>query len=130
MIRRLAMLTLIDFAIGVAAVALAIVAAVAAGAAPPRSSDPDLAPWFRALQAPSGMSCCDRADGHILADGDWRTAGDGYEIKIQGQWVAVPPEAVLQRADNPTGGAVAFYPAPWTGGGAPPIYCFVRPAET
>jgi hypothetical protein len=92
----------------------------------PSSADPDLSPWFQSLKSPMGMSCCAQADGHILHDSEWRAVKDGYEVLINGAWVPVPAESVLQRADNPTGGAVVFYPP----SGAPPIYCFVRPAET
>lgn len=111
---------------------LCLVAVLVSGtalAAPPPNADPSLAPWFRSLKSPvyDGMSCCAEADGHILRDGDWRIVGNRYEVKIHGKWRIVPPRAVLNRADNPTGGAVAFYPP---GIRNPPIYCFVRPAES
>ena len=94
--------------------------------AAPSTADPSLAPWFQSLQAPSGMSCCALADGHILKDSEWRIVGDHYEILVAGKWIEVPADAVLNQVENPTGGAVAFYPP----SGAPPLYCFVRPSET
>jgi hypothetical protein len=102
-------------------------------AAPPPGADPALASWFNALTNPAtGLSCCREFDGHVLADRDWRVAGDHYEIRIAGQWRAVPAPAVLDRVDNPTGGAVAFYARAADGDPAvaPLIYCFVRPVET
>jgi hypothetical protein len=109
--------------------AIILLAAITAAAAPPQNADPSLAPWFRSLTNPNvgGMSCCAEADGHILRDSDWRVAGDHYQIRIGTEWVDVPLQAVLNRVDNPTGGAVAFYPS---GIETPPIYCFVRPVES
>jgi hypothetical protein len=111
-------------------VILVALARNAAEAKAPANADPDLAPWFQGLTAPSGMSCCAEADGHILADSEWRIIADHYEIKVKGAWVAVPQDRVLDRADNPTGGAVAFYPTPWEEAAPPPVCCFVRPSET
>lgn len=96
-------------------------------AAPPQGTiDSAIAAWFEGLRAPSGAFCCAEADGHILADEDWRTRGDGYEFRALGRWYPVPPAAVLAHVANPTGGAVVFFTpdAPWN------VYCFVRPAET
>ncbi|HUB96504.1 MAG TPA: hypothetical protein VL993_11330 [Stellaceae bacterium] len=55
---------------------------------------------------------------------DYRTTGFGYEALIDGRWLAVPPERVLDHIANPTGRAVVCY-APALG-----ILCFVRPDET
>ena len=104
----------------------------------PERADPTLAPWFRSLTNPNhlGLSCCAEADGHILHDEDWRTVGNHYSIRIAGEWWDVPPQAVLDHVGNPTGGAVAFYPAAndagadYGPGNVPNIYCFVRPTDS
>ena len=109
---------------------------VPAMARAPAMSDPDLAPWFRSLRTPSDtMSCCDQSDGHILKDSEIQITSDNsetlargdlhYQISIDGAWVPVPNEAILQRADNPTGQYVAFWLP-----GTTNILCFVRPSET
>ena len=109
---------------------------VPAMARAPAMSDPDLAPWFRSLRTPSNtMSCCDQSDGHILKDNEIQITSDNsetlargdlhYQISIDGAWVPVPNEAILQRADNPTGQYVAFWLP-----GTTNILCFVRPSET
>src|SRR5271165_6605648 len=91
-------------------------------AAPPPDADPSLAPWFNSLQQPgSGISCCSIADCRPV---DYRVVGDHYEVFIQGQWLPVPPDKVLTRADNPTGRAVVC----WTKVNG--ILCFVRGPET
>ena len=102
------------------AVLLALAPACAV-ARPPDGADPDLAPWFRALRQPdTGISCCSVADCRPT---DYRTNGDHYEALIQDRWVAVPPQKVLSRTDNPTGRAVVCW-TPTTG-----IMCFVRGPE-
>ena len=61
--------------------------------------------WFEHLRSPNGVACCSYADGH----------GTGYDMRqgqywvpIEGQWYAVPPEAVIKTA-NPVGEAVVWY---------------------
>lgn len=108
------------------ALILALALVPPAMAKAPASSDPDLAPWFSTLHNPAtGAFCCDQADGHILSATEWRTVGGAYQVLIDTVWRDVPTVAVLDRIDNPTGSAVAF----WLGHGAT-ILCFVRPSET
>jgi hypothetical protein len=112
---------------------IAFLATATATAAPPPNADPSLASWFRSLTNPVvGLSCCAEADGHILSDADWRTKGNGYEIRIGENWWPVPPETVLNHVPNPTGGAVAFWEAHrhQKSDRPPNIYCFVRPVES
>jgi len=91
-------------------------------AAPPPDADPALSPWFHSLRQPgTGMSCCSIADCRPV---DYRTTPNGYEVWIEDRWWPVPPEKVLQRADNPVGRAVVCW-TKLTG-----IMCFVRAPET
>jgi hypothetical protein len=106
--------------VGAAALS-ALVAVSAAHATPPENADPALAPWFQSLQAPNGSSCCSMADCRMT---EYRTNETGYEALIEGRWMTVPPDRVLERVGNPTGRAVVCY-APGMG-----ILCFVRPAES
>lgn len=109
-----------------ALVAASVFFAAGARGTPPEHVDPALAPWFRSLDNPvSGISCCAEYDGHILASGDWRATPSGYQVQISGAWHDVPPQAVLNNVENPTGSAVAFFPP-----GGSPIYCFVRPTDS
>jgi hypothetical protein len=96
--------------------------ATAAFAHPPKDADPALAPWFNSLTQPgTGISCCAEADCRRT---DYRIENDHYEAFINGEWTTVPPRAVLNRMDNPTGQAVVCY-TPTLG-----IMCFVRGPET
>lgn len=89
--------------------------------------DPAMHAWFESLQNPAtGISCCGQSDGHIMDMKDVRNDGSAWQVRVNGAWVNVPPEAVLDRVDNPTGSFVAFWSAAWPDH----IYCFVRPAMT
>ena len=99
-------------------------------AAPPPGSDGALAPWYRSLAQPeTGNGCCSIADCRTV---QYRGAGNHFEAFIDRKsfgetapnaWVAVPPEHVLRRRDNPTGEAVAC----WYNG---EVRCFVAGVET
>ena len=96
---------------------------VPAFARAPEVSDPDLGPWFHSLMQPTGATCCDQSDGHILGDDEWREGKDAPQVKIDGAWVDVDAARVL-KTENPTGRAVAF----WLPGQSF-VYCFIRPAQ-
>ncbi|MBV8913052.1 MAG: hypothetical protein JOZ05_08455, partial [Acetobacteraceae bacterium] len=98
-----------------------VLAPLGASAAPPPDADPGFAPWFRGLRVPgTGTSCCSIAD---CRPAESRIVGDHYEVFIDGKWLRVPPELILERADNPTGRAVVCW-TPTAG-----ILCFVRGPE-
>lgn len=73
--------------------------------------------WFKGLRNQNGFSCCDGTDGTKLEDPDWRMTDDGFEVKLEGEWRAVPPEAVL-KASNRVGYAMVWI---WNGR----IACFM-----
>jgi hypothetical protein len=92
-------------------------------AAPPPDADPALHDWFDGQHSVTGAWCCLLSDGHILDDSAWRQSGDGYEIRIDGAWVRVPPNAARdpKGGPNPTGAAVAWWIIRADG---PHVYCF------
>ena len=101
---------------------MAALVSMAAIAAPPEDADPSLAPWFNNLRAPwTNALCCSISDCRTTTA---RIVGDHYEVFVGGEWRPVPPTAVLQRRDNPTGHPVVC----WTPQGG--ISCFVRGPET
>ena len=53
-----------------------------------------------------------------------RMGGQGYEVLIDGRWIAVPEDKILNGKANPLGRAVACY-TPRQG-----ILSFVRPIES
>ena len=58
------------------------------------NSSPELKAWFDGLRSGKGP-CCSDADGTALSDVDWETSGGHYRVRIDGQWVEVPDEAVI-----------------------------------
>ncbi len=83
---------------------------------------PEIRTWFKAQKNPvSGIPCCDVADGRRTT---WQH-GDGpsgYEVPIDGVWMPVPLEALIENAGNPTGEAVVWYTQY---NGKPHIRCFI-----
>ena len=94
---------------------------------PPPGADPVLHDWFDKQHSIKQVYCCNVSDGHILDDQDWHSTGTGYEIRVNGKWFPVPPDAmrdVITGGPNPTGHAVAWYAVlPWYNDGVL-IYCF------
>ena len=80
---------------------------------------PQIREWFHNVRSANGIPCCDVADGH-RTDFDMRK--DLYWVPVDGNWIPVPPDAVLKDAGNPTGGAVVWYSIY---GGQVIIRCFV-----
>jgi hypothetical protein len=96
--------------------------AAAAIARPPPNANPAYAPWFRSLLQPgTNLSCCSIADCRTT---EYRIRRDHYEALIGRRWLAVPPDKILQRTDNPTGRAIVCW-TPQLG-----IMCFVRATES
>jgi hypothetical protein len=111
--------------IGVVALLFALLRAGPTHAEPPPGTDlnGELHHWFERQHSVGGAWCCTIADGHILDDDDWRTARNGYEVRVRGAWLPVPNDALRDPSggDNPTGKAVVWY----SRFGEPPrIYCF------
>ena len=69
--------------------------------------DPDTAAWFKSVRAPSGLACCDVADGHPV-DAQYRDDRHWWAF-FEGEWRQVPNEAVVKNAHNPMGRAVVWY---------------------
>ena len=72
--------------------------------------------------------CCDFADGRKVEDVDWDIDGPGgtYRVRIDGKWVAVPPDAVVTEP-NKYGAAVVW---PYLVDGEPAVRCFMPGAGT
>jgi len=59
-----------------------------------RYTDSPLKPWFDSLRSHLGP-CCSDADGVIVADPDWESYQGHYRVRLDGQWIEVPDEAVI-----------------------------------
>src|ERR1700736_2477098 len=73
----------------------------------------------------TGASCCSPASDCQMTDYDMDADGR-YWIFAEGELIQVPPDKILQRADNPTGRGVACLRHD---DGHPVVRCFVRASE-
>jgi hypothetical protein len=58
------------------------------------NANPEIKAWFDRLASRKGP-CCSDADGSAVSDVDWETHGGRYRVRIDGDWVDVPEEAVI-----------------------------------
>ena len=70
------------------------------------AQNPELHKWFESLRSGKGP-CCSDADGTAVSDVDWETANGHYRVRLDGEWIEVPDEAVIT---EPIESA-----APWSG---------------
>lgn len=59
-----------------------------------RYANSPLHEWFNHLASGKGL-CCSLADGVSLEDPDWRNANGRYQVRIDGDWIDVPDDAVI-----------------------------------
>jgi hypothetical protein len=93
-------------------IACLLIAASCRAAPPPDASlDVHLHSWFEHQHSLSGDWCCNVADGHILAESEWRASGDHYEVWINHVWHIVPATALRDPlgGPNPTGHAIVWW---------------------
>ncbi len=67
---------------------------------------PSVRAWFKTVKSQHGVPCCDIADGHRT---DYDMRKDQYWVPINGNWMPVPADAVLDTVGNPVGDAVVWY---------------------
>lgn len=80
------------------------------------------ADWYNGLRnSDTGAWCCSQHDCRTT---EHRLGPTGYEVPINGVWVAVPAAAILRGTPNPTGSAVVCVTP------AGEIRCFVIATET
>ncbi len=58
------------------------------------AQNPELHKWFESLRSGKGP-CCSDADGTAVADVDWETSNGHYRVRLDGEWIEVPDEAVI-----------------------------------
>jgi hypothetical protein len=105
---------------------------VAAAAYPAHARDPDgryanspLKQWFDSLKSGKGP-CCSDADGTAVSDVDWESSNGHYRVRIEGEWVEVPDDAVITEP-NRVGRTMVW---PIRGYGGLTIRCFMPGSMT
>lgn len=59
-----------------------------------RFASSPLKPWFDSLRSGKGP-CCSDADGMVIADPDWESQQGHYRVRLDGEWIIVPDDAVI-----------------------------------
>src|SRR6266702_4334751 len=59
-----------------------------------RYADSPLKAWFDQLASGKGR-CCSIADGEAVADTDWDSKDGHYRVRLSGEWIDVPDDAVI-----------------------------------
>ena len=81
--------------------------------------------WFDDLKSEIG-SCCSDADGTALSDVDWESKNGHYRVRLNGQWIDVPDNALVT-APNLTGRTMVW---PVKGSLGTSIRCFLPGSMT
>jgi len=55
---------------------------------------PELNGWYESLHSGKGP-CCDGSDAQRVDDADWDTKDGHYRVRLEGEWVDVPEDAVV-----------------------------------
>ena len=71
----------------------------------------DMGNWFNSLSSKGGGSCCSNFDGQP-PEAIVQTSDNHYRVMLEGQWVDVPDDAVLD-VPNKYGKAVVWYSKSW-----------------
>jgi hypothetical protein len=67
--------------------------------------------WFNSLSSKKAGSCCSNFDGRP-PEAIVRTSDNHYRVMLEGQWIEVPDDAVLD-VPNKYGKAVVWYTKSW-----------------
>jgi hypothetical protein len=97
-----------------------------------QARDPDgryanlpLKQWFDSLKSGKGP-CCSDADGTAVSDVDWESSNGHYRVRLEGEWVEVPDDAVITEP-NRVGRTMVW---PIRGYGGLTIRCFMPGSMT
>jgi hypothetical protein len=81
---------------------------------------PELNSWYESLHSGKGP-CCDGSDAKRIDDADWEINDGHYRVRIDGEWVDVPNDAVVD-GPNRAGHTMVW---PYYINGQPKARCFM-----
>lgn len=81
-------------AAGALTISVTLVGGNAAARDDGRYANSPLKPWFDSLRSGRGL-CCSDADGAVVSDVDWESKDGHYRVRLEGQWIDVPDDAVV-----------------------------------
>lgn len=64
-----------------------------------RYANSPLKAWFDSLKSERGL-CCSNADGVALSDPDWDSKDGHYRVRLDGEWIDVPDDAVIKEPNR------------------------------
>jgi hypothetical protein len=64
-----------------------------------RYANSPLKPWFDSLRSGRGL-CCSDADGVAVSDPDWDSKNGHFRVRLDGEWIDVPDEAVIKEPNR------------------------------
>jgi hypothetical protein len=85
-----------------------------------RYANSPLKQWFDGLRSGKGP-CCSDADGSAVSDVDWESKAGHYRVRLEGEWLDVPEDAVITEP-NRAGRTMVW---PIRGYGGLTIRCFM-----
>jgi hypothetical protein len=91
-----------------------------------RYTNSPLKGWFESLHSRAGGPCCADADGTALDEVDWDTQDGHYRVRLQGNWVVVPDDAVITEPNR----AGRTFVWPYYVNGRAMIRCFMPGSMT
>jgi hypothetical protein len=80
--------------LSVAAVVMALRAEAIIARDDGRYANSPLKSWFDSLRSNNGL-CCSVADGFAVSDPDWESKDGHYRVRLDGEWIDVPDDAVI-----------------------------------
>jgi hypothetical protein len=83
-------------------------------------SNPANNEWLKQQRNQNGNLCCDGDDWTRADDLEWSAESGRYKVKVEGQWLDVPPEALTQ-APNKMGHVLVWLRRL---NGQPVVFCF------
>ena len=92
---------------------------------------PELNGWFNGLHNGIGGQCCSNMDGKVVLDADWDSKDGHYRVRIDGEWIDVPDDAVIKEPN--LYGPTVVWPKPSSFYGAhvkTTILCFLPGSMT
>lgn len=87
---------------------------------------PELNGWFQSLHSKRLYPCCDGSDKNHVDESDWDTKDNHYRVRIDGKWVDVPDDAVVE-GPNLEGHAMEWHHYK---DGEPVVHCFMPGSGT
>ena len=90
-------------------------------------SRPELNGWYDKLASGIGL-CCSLTDGVTVADPDWESKDGHYRVRLGGEWIDVPDDALVTVPNR--AGRTMVWPMPMIEGDTIRIRCFMPGSMT